>query len=248
MSDYGWIDDRGELRPRDWEEHCKYFRKIPAPAGWEHKPQTWAEYCRMVIAAPDWPTTKRLMQRYYRSFDPNRPNLPSKRMSPPAPQPRKEPKPPPSVRRVYDPPRENQSTLAAKRRRLLRMSPHCFWCGCRVGETLLETSNRATIDHLYSRLHPHRPKRYSERRAVLHVLACNDCNQERALAELRGEPFIPKLAERLEHAQLACAVNPIDAAIPESHHYTERQGSPKHPRRTICTIEEAIAFAREHQK
>jgi len=239
MADLGWIDNQGQLRPRDWEEHCKYFRKIPAPQGWEHKPQTWAEYCRMVVAAPDWPTTQRLMEQYHDAFELNS-------LSPVYPQAQKQPKLPPVPRAVYDPPRESQTVLRTKRRRLLQMKPHCFWCGCLVVETLNEIPNKATIDHLYSRHHPYRTRRHSEAHAVLHVLACYACNQSRAMCELKGIPFIPRLAERLEIARLACAVNPVDVAIPESRHFVRRRGAPVHPRRVLCTIEEAIAFAQEN--
>lgn len=30
-SDYGWFDDTGERRPRDWDEYCKYFRREVKP-------------------------------------------------------------------------------------------------------------------------------------------------------------------------------------------------------------------------
>lgn len=76
------------------------------------------------------------------------------------------------------------------RARMWRANPHCYWCG--VETVLIEghhgqqkPSNMATIDHLYSRLHPLRhtqPRRGGggERRLVL---ACDECNQRRARAE-----------------------------------------------------------------
>lgn len=248
-AEFGWIDNQGELRPRSWEEYCKYFRKIPAPQGWEHKPQTWTEYCRMVRSAPDWPSVQMLMNRYGAQF-----NQPPLRIAPLASNaPRVKPtakselvKAQTARRPVYDPPRENNRTLRNKRRRLLARDPHCFWCGCLVVETLSRSSNQATIDHLYSRLNPHRPKRHSEGRAVLHVLACYACNNSRADAEIEGRPFIPKLPGRLETARLACAVNPVDVAIPAPPPIPQQVAERKSPMRIIQTIEEAIAFAREN--
>jgi hypothetical protein len=29
--EYGWTDNEGCLRPRDWEEYCKYFREVKLP-------------------------------------------------------------------------------------------------------------------------------------------------------------------------------------------------------------------------
>ena len=63
----------------------------------------------------------------------------------------------------------------------------CFWCECELvkyplekGETL--PHNYATIDHLYSKLHPLR-KTYptGERRLVL---SCHKCNDERNELEI----------------------------------------------------------------
>jgi hypothetical protein len=99
------------------------------------------------------------------------------------------------------------------RRRLQRLweeDPHCHWCGKLTymvlyppGEEFMlkkQTSQMATIDHIYSRLHP---KRLEAPRGERHedlsrtVLACFQCNQERSRreqAELSPE-------EKLERSQ-----------------------------------------------
>lgn len=96
-----------------------------------------------------------------------------------------------------------------KRSRMHRADPHCFWCG---RETVLtghiNAPNLATIDHLYSRLHPQRrAPRGHDRDVVLHVLACWTCNQARSHAEQRGKMFQPKLPERCEIAIKCSASN-----------------------------------------
>ena len=64
-----------------------------------------------------------------------------------------------------------------RRRTLWRRDPRCFWCG-RL--TVFEEHGRpdsATLDHLYSRLHPRR--RDTRKHLPSTVLACYCCNQER---------------------------------------------------------------------
>ena len=123
------------------------------------------------------------------------------------------------------------------RLRLFRANPHCFWCGCVVYlDTLQDAINLATVDHLYSRLHPLRESEHKHQKNVLHVLACRICNQERAQCEERGRMFLPKLKERWEHARLADATV-AKAQIPFTRKSTMR---------AICTLEEAVAFTGEN--
>lgn len=151
------------------------------------------------------------------------------------------------------------------RRRLFRVDPHCFWCGRTVFLNVPHaTPSLATVDHLYSRLHPQRLNKYREQSGVLHVLACHQCNHDRSVCEQKGRPFIPKLAERLEFAQLADAtLAPKDGPIPalpptkrqvrrantrmrksEKKLLEEFQQGP--PMRVIQTFEEAVEYAREN--
>lgn len=127
------------------------------------------------------------------------------------------------------------------RERLYRADPHCFWCGRRVYLNVAHASPElATVDHLYSRLHPEREHNHRQQKAILHVLACFTCNGERSVQEQRREPFIPKLAHRLEYAQradatLATGIKPVTAKPTQST-----------PKRMGCTLAEAVQFAREH--
>lgn len=88
------------------------------------------------------------------------------------------------------------------RRRLFQRGPHCFWCGkltvFSVDAKLKHDA--ATVDHLYSRLHPDRHAARRGRGRL--VLACNQCNKDRSNAETRGLMFIPKLAHKREIAEL----------------------------------------------
>lgn len=150
--------------------------------------------------------------------------------------------------------------------RLFRADPHCFWCGV---ETVLETSAQgqsdfATVDHLYSRWHPERKTRHVRGDGVLHVLACSSCNGERAGAENQSIPFVPKLPERREFAQLADATlarksqpKPeyvVKPPAPTRHPDQLRTLKEEHleetcrvlPMRRIETLEQAIQFAREN--
>lgn len=189
-----WMDNKGELRPSDWDE-----------------------YCQMVRDAGDWEATQRLMRLHGPRF-----------VSP----------------RSDDVPRERERPLKIPRKpeprmrlRLFRANPFCFWCGCGVVLEVDQPSrpDLATVDHLYSRWHPDRELNYQRQRGVLHVLACRICNGERASAEQDRRPFVPKLPERLEFAQRADAS--LAKGLP-----APKEGRPL---KGLCTIEEAITFARE---
>jgi len=141
----------------------------------------------------------------------------------------------------------------SQRVRLFNEDPHCFWCGC---ITTLNTTNPrlptlATVEHLYSRQHPaRRDKKH------LKVLACFSCNQRRNNCEHKGIPFTPKLPERLQVAQQTWA--PIDRRGRLLAHARKRIAKPvpltpngggrdlRMAMRIICTLEEAVAFAREN--
>lgn len=101
--------------------------------------------------------------------------------------------------------RDDREGLLRIRQRLFRADPHCFWCGCLTRLGAINGPRQATIDHLYSRLHPKRLDRHREQKGVLHVLACSACNNERGVCEQQRRPFTPKLKERLEFARLADA-------------------------------------------
>lgn len=101
-------------------------------------------------------------------------------------------------------------TNTAARQRLFRMNPHCFWCG---KLTVLSCDvklkhDAATVDHLYSRLHPER--KAARRGRGRSVLACNQCNRDRSNAETRGLMFAPKLGHRRAIAELT-TITPLGA-------------------------------------
>lgn len=128
------------------------------------------------------------------------------------------------------------------RARLFRADPRCFWCGRKTELNAAHASPaQATVDHLYSRLHPQRLMRHNQAGGVLHVLACYQCNHERGTCENQRRPFIPKLPERLEFAQRADAT--LANHAPKGTYGAEK---PVRPMRTICTLKEAIEFAKEH--
>jgi hypothetical protein len=94
--------------------------------------------------------------------------------------------------------RDNSSA----RKRLFFHDPHCFWCG-KLTVFSMDSKlkhDAATVDHLYSRLHPER--RAARRGRGRLVLACNQCNKDRSNAETRGLMFIPKLEGRKVIAEL----------------------------------------------
>lgn len=103
----------------------------------------------------------------------------------------------------------NGKNILGRRLRMFRRDPNCFWCGVRTVLDAEGQPHHATIDHLYSKMHPLRPVKYSsghDRTAVLHVLACMECNQARGKADTKGYVFVPKLKERRGMAMNCSAV------------------------------------------
>lgn len=140
--------------------------------------------------------------------------------------------------RPLRPPSSKRQRVLRVRQRLFRANPHCFWCGRKVNIGASHSQPEgATVDHLYSRLHPERESRHSQQNTVLHVLACYACNHERGLCEQQQRPFIPKLKGRIEHARIADATLAKNAVSRVKN---------KQKQRTICTVEEAVRFAREN--
>lgn len=87
----------------------------------------------------------------------------------------------------------------SRRELMFRANPHCFWCGTVTAlrrEKPIALPDSATVDHLYSKLHPERKINRS------YVLACYACNNERGKADYLGRVFVPKLPERRELARL----------------------------------------------
>lgn len=197
----------------------------------------------MVKLAPDWPSTQWLMRnrrRLLRGI--SQPETAEFTVTRRQPKPRKA---------------SNKERLLRMRIRLFNADPHCFWCGVKVQLTGGNLSTFATVDHLYSRWHPERKARHVEGKSVLHVLACHDCNQERAGAEVQMVPFVPKLKERLEFAQRADATLAKGRSIPvvpvRSNHAKiqvlkeeTRETRRVSPMRVIQTLEEAVEYAREN--
>jgi hypothetical protein len=134
--------------------------------------------------------------------------------------------------------KESREKILKMRLRLFRADPHCFWCGQVTRYGAVGDPLQTTVDHLYSRLHPERENRYREQKGVLHVLACSECNNERGVCEQQHRQFIPKLEGRLGYARLADAT--LAMAV------EGKTSSPKPPLRVICTLEEAVKFAREN--
>jgi hypothetical protein len=166
----------------------------------------------------------------------------------------------PSPRRIGK--EEKHEKVIRMRLRLFRADPHCFWCGQVTLYGVVGNPLQATVDHLYSRLHPERADRYREQKGVLHVLACAACNNERGVCEQQRRRFIPKLAGRLEFARLADATlasavdgkSPSRSAEPKPHPAAvltlkeeyQWEVKRKPPMRVICTLQEAVEYAREH--
>jgi hypothetical protein len=121
------------------------------------------------------------------------------------------------------------------RQRLFRVNPHCFWCGVLTVLDGMRLPNFATVDHLYSRWHPERRARHVNRDGTLHVLACQNCNQERALAESQCVPFIPKLKDKLEFAQKADATLARGVKLRPAERVVV---SPEHPAVVPTLVEE----------
>ena len=105
------------------------------------------------------------------------------------------------------------SNNSSRRRILFRCDPHCFWCGklTVLSDTTRLKHDTATVDHLYSRLHPERQRGQRSRT----VLACNQCNAARCHAESRGLMFVPKLSARGPIAELTTAT-PLGAPVYKS--------------------------------
>lgn len=82
----------------------------------------------------------------------------------------------------------------ARLRNLLKLDPHCFWCGCLV---ILGTRNRngkdhvtcsphmATLDHITSRNNKNWKKGMRNRI----VLSCTECNNKRQIEETKELPI-----------------------------------------------------------
>lgn len=191
-----WVDNNGELRPQSWEEYLS-MKDGALTKDWREQ--------RQIDRVPSRPLKKT-----------KRENIPRMRI------------------------------------RLFRADPHCFWCGVEVELNLPHQHSRlATVDHLYSRFHPERLlKHQSQPNAgpnVLHVLACGSCNNKRSRCETRQEPFIPKLAERLEYAQRADAtLARISNPTPESKLATKKKDKregPILPRADLATYDQMIINA-----
>ena len=81
------------------------------------------------------------------------------------------------------------SKLSKQRKSLWSQDPHCYYCGVITinlepfPKHLIPSPDAATIDHIYSKLHPKRyePNLTNERRRVL---CCYKCNQSRSHEEL----------------------------------------------------------------
>ena len=78
---------------------------------------------------------------------------------------------------------KNNQKTRSRRERLFKKSPFCYWCGQRLVEDTSKyvPPNAATIDHRHGRLDPRRRVDYGV--ANRSVLACRQCNQDRARAD-----------------------------------------------------------------
>ena len=71
-----------------------------------------------------------------------------------------------------------QDDKPTRRALLWRRSALCFWCGRATRlDAEMNADDAATVDHVYSRLHPRRQS--PVRHLPPSVLACYRCNQER---------------------------------------------------------------------
>ena len=79
----------------------------------------------------------------------------------------------------------------ARLRNLLKLNPHCFWCGCLV--TLENRNSRrtkfpphmATLDHIIS----HNNKKWKKGMRNRIVLSCTECNNKRQAEETKKLPI-----------------------------------------------------------
>lgn len=139
----------------------------------------------------------------------------------------------------------NGKNILARRLRMFRRDSHCYWCGI---QTVLEGEgelNQATIDHLYSKLHPLRPTYHTsghDRTAVLHVLACAQCNQARGLADELGRIFVPELESRKEIAQLASAVTGSEILSKHRTEVAKRNPRPIQPKKRALMPDDIRGF------
>lgn len=119
------------------------------------------------------------------------------------------------------------ATNTRRRIILFKRNPHCFWCGkltvFKVSKKLKHDT--ATVDHLYSRLHP---ERYTKRRRAMTVLACNQCNRARGQAEVKGLRFVPLLASRSAFAEMTSS-SPLGAKV-------FKQGQPRKPIQQVAPV------------
>lgn len=102
-------------------------------------------------------------------------------------------------------PSENRipSTVRKKRQRerlFCEQQGRCYWCGRPMVMPIHEPGkahppNAATIEHLFSKLHPDRGKV----RGQTHVLACWECNFKRGLLEEREQQLRKEQANGTEN-------------------------------------------------
>lgn len=105
--------------------------------------------------------------------------------------------------------RQPPQPAGPRRARLFKQDPHCFWCGVLTiwRREFPLTPDTATVDHLYSKLHPERGQQHAIGRFEdRYVLACWKCNKARGEAEVRGEVFKPVLDARADMALATSAV------------------------------------------
>lgn len=82
-----------------------------------------------------------------------------------------------------------------QRNRLWRKDPHCHWCGRLTVNEQGVRPDAATLDHVYSRLD------FRRKGQGKHVLACWECNQARASAEVQSMVEFAQLS-RADRARL----------------------------------------------
>lgn len=87
------------------------------------------------------------------------------------------------------------SSLKRRRTRLWKQDKRCYYCGIETvlpenflsksGRLKVTPKNLATIEHLRSRLNPHRTEK-NKGNEIRRVLACWQCNQERGAQEVNN--------------------------------------------------------------
>ena len=79
----------------------------------------------------------------------------------------------------------------ARLKNLLKLNPHCFWCGCLVtlenrhGRHKKHPPHMATLDHIISRNNKNWKK--GTRNRI--VLSCTECNNKRQAEETKELPI-----------------------------------------------------------